>query len=193
MDKKFSAVLTSFVIMALFLTGCGSKAIGWAYSHDPATEIISLSDNGKAVYKGSNYTYTQDSSFITLKGSDGSEIRLRYIPDSKDEGKMLLYEKTTYNYAGEGVPDSFIGAWVDDNNRSSFQFTDKGTFSEDNIFYGHFTADTEESSIKLMYDEPLEDTMIYYSLEGNRLTIDYPWSMVRTGSEGGMVDKGTIK
>ena len=93
MDRKSAAVLTSLVLSALALTACGRNAVSWAYIHEPETEILSLSDNGEAVYKGSNYTYTQDSSFITLKGSDGSEVQMRYIPDDKDEDKMILYEK----------------------------------------------------------------------------------------------------
>ena len=180
MYRKIPAILTSLVLSAVLLAACGGDKVSWAYIHDPETEILSLSDNGKAVYKGSNYTYTKDSSFITLKGSDGSEVKMRYIPDEKDEGTMTLYEKKGYNFKGEGQPDSVIGVWFDDNERSSYQFTEKGTFTEDNIFYGHFIVDENEGTIKLMYDEPMEDTILYYELDGNRLTIDYPWPMVKT-------------
>ncbi len=193
MGKKLLSVLTGLVISMFALNACGGNAVSWAYIHDPETEIISLSDNGKAVYKGSNYKYTKDDFFITLKDRDGNEDKLRYVPGDDPEKTMILYEKTGYNYQGEGHPDSVIGVWVDDNNRSSFQFTDKGTFSEDNIFYGHYTFDEDASTIKLMYDEPLEDTILYYELDGDRLTVEYPWPMVITGSGDGTVDSGTIK
>ena len=188
---KRSFVATVLVIAVFALCACGSKTQSYAYIHDPETEILSLSDNGKAVYKGSNYKYTRDDSFITLKGTDGIEIKMRYFPDEKDESKMVLYEKTSYNYQGEGIPESVKGVWVDDNGRSSFQFTEKGTFSEDNVFYGHYTVDENEKTIKLMYDEPLEDTILYYTLDDGKLVIEYPWPMVITGSDGGAVDKGS--
>ncbi len=192
MGNKISTVLACFVITAFSLCACGAKADSWAYVHEPEKEILSLSDNGKAVYKGSNYKYTKDDSFITLKDDSDKELKLRYVQEVPE--KMVLYEKLKLNYQGEGSPENVIGAWVDDNGRSSFQFTEKGTFAEDNIFYGHFNVDEGAKTIKLMYDEPLEDTVIYYELDGNTLTIDYPWALVHTGSDlGGPVDEGTIK
>ena len=193
MNKKIYAVVTILVIALFTVTGCGKTAKSWAYSHDPQTEILSLADNGEAVYKGSNYTYTKDDSFITLKGNDGSEQKLRYVPDDKDENKMVLYERSEYRYQGEDGPDSVIGVWFQDNGRSNFQFTEKGTFAEDNVFYGHFIVDEKEGTIKLMYDEPLEDTILYYTIDGNIMIIDYPWPLVKTGSGEAVVDQGTIK
>ena len=31
-----------------------------------------------------------------------------------------------------------------------------------------------------MYSDPIEDAVLYYSLDGDKLTIDYPWPMVVT-------------
>ena len=42
--------------------------------------------------------------------------------------------------------------------------------------------DEEAGTIKLMYDDPIEDTLLYYSIDGDDMTIDYPWPMVKTGS-----------
>ena len=192
MYRKIPAILTSLVLSAVLLAACGGDKVSWAYIHDPETEILSLSDNGKAVYKGSNYTYTKDDSFITLKGNDGSEISMRYVPDEKDEGKMTLYETKPYFFQGEDEPDGVIGVWFDENNRSSYEFTENGTFKEDNIFFGHYAVDEDEGTIKLMYDEPMEDTLMYYSLEGGKLIIDYPWPMVTTGKDD-KTQKGTVK
>ena len=109
MDRKISAVLAGLVVSVFILAACGGNKESWAYIHDPQTEILSLSDNGKAVYKGSNYTYTKDDSFITLKNEDGSETKMRYVPDAKDEGSMILYESMPYNYTGDGSPNGVIG------------------------------------------------------------------------------------
>ena len=192
MIRKRSIVPAILAIAIFSLCACGTNTKSFAYIHDPETEILSLSDDGKAVYKGSNYKYKQDDSFITLTSSDGTETKMRYIPDDKDPSKMTLYEKVSYNYQGEGSPSGVIGVWVDDNGRSSFQFTEKGTFAEDNFFYGHFIVDENEKTVKLMYDEPMEDTILYYSIEDGKLIIDYPWPMVQTGGDGGVVDKGSV-
>ena len=175
------SVLAAFAAAAFLLAGCGTRTDSYAYIHDPETEIIALSDNGKAVYKGNQYTYTQDDTYIYLKGKDNDTVQLRYIPNEKDDG-MILYEKSVYTYDGEGEPDGITGVWKQDNGWE-YQFTDSGTFSEENIFFGHYAVDEKESSIRLMYDDPIEDAILYYSLDGNKLTIDYPWPMVRTGTK----------
>ncbi len=36
----------------------------------------------------------------------------------------------------------------------SYQFTENGEFSEENIFHGHYLLDEKNSCIKLMYDDP---------------------------------------
>ena len=192
MDRKISAVLASLVLSALLLSACDNGKVSWAYIHDPETEILSLSENGKAEYKGSNYTYTKDDSFISLKSNDGTEMKMRYVPDAKNEGAMTLYETKPYFCKGEGGHSGIVGLWYDENGRSSYEFTDKGTFKEDNIFFGHYSEDEAEGTIKLMYDEPMEDTLLYYSLEGDSLIIDYPWPMVKTGSKDN-TEKGTDK
>lgn len=173
--KKLLTFIFAFT-MLLTASGCGKYKENWAYIHDPKVTVLSLSDDGKAIYKGTKYSYTKDDSYIDLKGEDGSELKLRYIAD-KDG--MILYEKTTYTFDGEGTPDGITGVWKQDNGWV-YRFTEKGTFSEEDIFYGHYIVDEENSSIKLMYDEPIEDAILYYELKGNELIIDYPWPMVKT-------------
>ena len=43
-----------------------------------------------------------------------------------------------------------------------------------------------------MYNDPIEDAVLYYSLDGDKLAIEYPWPMVPTGSQGGK-DKNKTK
>ena len=89
---------------------------------------------------------------------------------------MTLYEESTYTRSGEG--EGVVGNWLQGNGWS-YVFTDSGEFSEENIFFGHYTVDEKKSRIKLMYDEPMEDAYLYYTLNGDKLTVAYPWPMVR--------------
>ena len=173
---RFVTVLVLMLSVMIQTAGCGSNKESWAYNHDPSTEIISLSDNGKAVYKGEKYSYTKDDEFITLKDSSGTELKLRYLIDGEE---MTLYEKSTYDRSPEGPSEGLTGLWKQDNGWS-FEFTKEGTFAEENIFFGHYTVNEDDSTIKLMYDEPLQDAILYYSLDGDKLTIDYPWTLVHT-------------
>ena len=74
--KKFKGYIVSTILISctLLLGGCGSKSEKWAYAYEPTKEVIELSDNGKAQYKGNNYTYTQDDNFIELKDKSGIKI-----------------------------------------------------------------------------------------------------------------------
>ncbi len=165
----------SLILTLAVLTGCGCKTEKWAYIHEPTEEIIALSDNGKATYKGSEYTYKKDDSYITLEDANGQEESLRY---EMNGDQMTLYEKSTYTRQGATDNDSVIGRWTQDNGWS-YEFTKEGTFSEENIFYGHYSIDETNSCIRLMYDDPIEDAYLYYTLNGDKLTVAYPWPMVR--------------
>ena len=134
--------------------------------------MIALSDNGKATYKGNEYTYTKDDTYITLR-NEGGEQRIRYEMDGDN---MTLYEESTYTRAGSG--EGVVGTWTQSNGWS-YVFTENGEFSEEGIFYGHYTVEEDKSRIKLMYDDPIEDAYLYYTLDGDKLTVAYPWPMVR--------------
>ncbi|WP_026527925.1 hypothetical protein [Butyrivibrio sp. VCD2006] len=186
--KKVNNSFLIIAITALLIlpTGCGSKKIeSWAYTHEPDKETIALYDNGKAVFKGENYTYTKDDSWITLTDKSKNELKLRY--EMNGEG-MTLYEKSTYKLdksaenaetENNGDGESIIGTWVQDNGWS-YVFTPEGEFSEEGIFFGHYSVDDEKSCIRLMYNDPIEDAFLYYTLNGDELTVDYPWPMTKT-------------
>ncbi|MBO4458455.1 MAG: hypothetical protein J5802_12115 [Butyrivibrio sp.] len=167
------AVLTTVM---LILGGCGKPAESWAYNHEPTEEALALYDDGKAVFKGESYKYVKDDDSITLTDKDGNSVEHRYY---MDKDTMVFYDESVYDYQGEGQPDGIVGTWKQDNGWV-FTFTPEGEFSEEDIFYGHYSVDEENSSIKLMYSDPLEDTILYYSVDGNKLTVDYPWPMVVT-------------
>ncbi len=174
--KALLAAVTSLVLVTM--TGCGAVTEKWAYSHEPEKEIIALSDNGKAEYKGEKYTYTKDENFISLKDKSGEEEKLRYVMNGD---RMTLYEKSTYYFDGKKDTEGIVGDWKQDNGWS-YEFTGDGKFSEENIFFGRYTIDEDNNCIRLMYDDPIEDAYLYYTLDGDRLTIDYPWPMVKMGS-----------
>ena len=173
--KKLKIYLSGIAAagMILALMGCGARTEKWAYIHEPLDAVIALSDNGKATYKGSEYSYTKDESFITLKDNSGEQTSMRY---EQDGDKMTLYEESTYDRVGEG--EGIVGDWAQGNGWS-YEFTQDGKFSEEDIFFGHYTVDEANSAIKLMYDDPIEDATLYYSLDGDKLTVAYPWPMVR--------------
>ena len=166
--RVYSLAIAMLFVLTV-LGGCGSKTEKWAYDYEPTEAVIALSEDGKATYKGNEYTYTKDDTYITLKDENGEQQKIRY---EMNGDKMTLYEESTYRRDGE------VGNWLQGNGWS-YVFTDSGEFSEENIFFGHYTVDEEKSRIKLMYDEPMEDAYLYYTLNGDKLTVAYPWPMVR--------------
>ena len=150
----------------------------WAYVHDPGTEVLRLCEDGTAMFEGKNYKYAQDDQFITLTDDKNSVQKMRYVIQ-KDQ--MLLYQTTIYHYDGSGEHNGIEGVWKGgEANRMSYEFTDQGTFMEDEVFPGHFAVDEEKGTIKLMYNDHFADTYLYYKLDGDELTVEYPWPMVKT-------------
>lgn len=182
MKKRVTALLLAAIMIITVFNGCGKKneevegLVGkWAYNHDTKTTILELKANGKAVYNGGKYTYTNDDKFIYLTSSDGKETKLRYEMDRKG---IFLYQPESYVYEGTGMPDGLLGSWKNDQNWS-FEFTQEGTFNENGYFPGYYLIDEEAGTVKLMYNDHFVDTTLYYSIDGNVLNIEYPWPMVR--------------
>ncbi|MBB2183961.1 hypothetical protein H0486_13860 [Lachnospiraceae bacterium MD1] len=187
--KKTKLLLAFFtsVLILLLMTACGKnnsdlskealKIVGsWAYIHDKETAIAVFSKDGTAEYEGKDYSYVCDSQFIKLKNTDGEMIQLRYLLD--DEG-MYLYSNNTYSFSGTGKPDGLIGEWECPEKNWSYFFTDKGTFMEDGYFTGYYTVDDKNSTFKLVYNDQFEDTVCYYTLDNDKIKIEYPWRMVK--------------
>ncbi len=184
--KRIPAFIVTVMLLMLSLTACEKSNLpeqaqaicgSWAYIHDQATEMAVFKKDGTAKYEGKDCTFTCDSQFVTLTDTDGATQKLRYTVD--DEG-IYLYTNTTYTFSGEGEPNGLIGEWICAEKKWSFAFTETNTFMEDGYFTGYYAIDTENSTFKLTYDDQFEDTVCYYQLEGNTLTIDYPWRMVKT-------------
>ena len=203
MNKKnkfvFIALLSVIMVLAV---SCGKEETNgngagesWAYSYDPANEILRLNNDGSAVYKVKTYknevqvmetknfsSYKKDDSYIVLTDKEGAELKLRY---KKTDSGITVYEKTTYEYSenNANAQNGLTGFWVNpDQKKICYEFTDKGTFLEDSIFPGHYYVDETSGTITLEYNDPVPNTIMYYSLENGKLIIEYPWDMVTTGS-----------
>ena len=85
---------------------------------------------------------------------------------------------STYEYKDEGTPDGIIGNWYNAEKKWSFEFTSSGTFKEDGYFPGYYTLGEDGTSISLVYNDHFLDSTLYYSIDGNQLTLEYPWPMV---------------
>lgn len=172
-------ILTISILSLVGCQGTKDRFYGdWAYIHDTETTIISFKTNNKAEFNGNKYSYTYDDSYVTLT-SGNDEIKFRYKMDGAD--KWLFYQTKNYEFSGDGTPNGLTGLWEDKEDKWSFEFTADGTFREDTYFPGYYT-ETEDGAVKLVYNDHFEDTIIYYEINGNELTVDYPWTMVRTGT-----------
>lgn len=178
--RKKTAIISILIVTILMLGGCEDKSkpfLGdWAYVHDTGTTILTLESNGKAEYLNKTYDYTSDDTFLYLKSSD-EDLKMRYYLDGE---KLYIYQTTQYSYAGEGTPDGITGLWENAENKWSFEFTGEGTFKEDGYFPGYYTEDKEAGTVKLIYNDHFEDTVFYYTIDGNTLTVEYPWETVPT-------------
>lgn len=151
----------------------------WAYNHEPGVEILRLGNDGKAVYKGKSYQYEKDDNYLNFH-AEGDEVRLRY---AMKKDNLVIYEKTVYHYVSGNASEEepLVGLWQGgEEDRLSYEFTQKGTYLEDGVFPGHYLVDAQQGTIKLMYNDHFEDTYIYYSFEDGKLVIEYPWPLVRT-------------
>lgn len=180
---RFLALTLAASILALSFAGCGYEDKGdglsgkWAYIHEPEKTAFKVdAEKHTAVLDGEKYSCEYDSEFITLTDKKGNVLNMRYEKDDED---ILLYKIQTYTYEGTPTPGSLFGVWSDPANAWSFEFTEDGTFREDGYFPGYFFADEEEGVIKLAYNDHFEDVYLYYTIDGDKLTVLYPWRMVR--------------
>lgn len=178
MKKKILAFITALAVSCSLLAGCGKadsemKLVGkWSYIHEPETMVIAIKSNGTAFYKDRKFDCEVSDDFILL--NDGTDsFNLRYVENSNG---FDLYEQSTYERTSEG--DGIVGTWKCNN--ETFEFTEEGTFSEDGIFPGHYFVSEDGSSVRLAYNDPIQDTTLYISIDKDEMFVEYPWPMVPT-------------
>lgn len=186
-NRKFALILGMVLTVSCTLLGCGSKSdkklegplVGeWAYIHDTETTAFEIKENGTAKLDGTSYDVSFDDKRITLTDKKGNAQSLLYVMNG--DKNMFLYKISTYKYQGTDTPNGLIGVWIDTvNGNSSFEFTENGTFREDSYIPGYYTVNEAEGSILFVYNDMYEDTTIYYKLDGDILTVEYPWPMVK--------------
>lgn len=185
--RRFKVIVLTSLIIAL-LSGCGNQSsieqneyekalLGkWAYAHDLDKTEAEFKESGAATFEGKKYTYSSDGTYIHFTDSSQDEWKLRYV---QNEDKMYVYIQSTYTKDIPEYGEGIVGVWTCKEKNWTYEFTDKGTFMEDGALTGHYTVDEEAGTVKLMYEEALEDTVFYYQLEGDSLKIEYPWLMQR--------------
>lgn len=148
----------------------------WAFNYDPAVSVLEIREDGTAVFQNAAYRLEDDGTFLTLTDGE-AEHRFRYLVTDE---KILLYLPQEYVRA-EGVPgEGLTGAWVGKETAgSTFIFREDERFLEDGTFTGSYQVDQENGTVLLTYIRYFDDTLCYFSLEGeDSLTVDYPWPMV---------------
>ena len=185
MTRKVSftgIALMLLLCLAVLAAGCaeGFPAGEWALDSEPEVCVLRVDEGGSAQYNGAAYTWEDDGGFLLLTDAEGEVFRLRYLVTEKH---LYLYLGSGYTRkegtAGEGI----VGVWNKDGSaRSFFEFTAKDTFLEDGYFSGVYETDYENGSFTLIYPKYFEDTVCYFQLDGEHMTVEYPWSLtaVRT-------------
>jgi len=173
------SLICVLILMTALMTGCSASTSSpydgeWAYIHDDATVAVAVKGN-KANVDGIQCESTMEGDLLKLKAEDGTIFEIG--PSDKD-GQIILYKFTKYEYQGEGNPDGLIGDWKSAENWE-FEFTDDGTFKEDGYFPGYFTDNKEAGTFTLVYNDHFVDTECKYSIDGNVLTVEYPWPLVK--------------
>jgi len=204
--KKPAFALIIVMLLTMCLTGCSNtddnteKGVkeSWAYNFDETKEVIRLNEDGTAMYQVKSFkdnvqvskatkfdSYTKDDKYITLKNAD-TEIKLMYEPYEKG---IMLYEKSTYKYSANSLnpqqDGSVLGLWESTGTDKLFyEFSDQGTFMEDGVFVGEYKWDKEAGTVTLNYYDEVPSTTFYYIIEGDIMTVDYPWPMVPYNKNG---------
>ena len=179
-NKSVFLVLMICMLVSL-MAGCsGSKGPldgEWAYIHDTDKAALILESGGKASLDGVKYSdCTYDDAVITLTDSQSNVKKLRYVVTEKG---ILLYKATDYVRSDADSSSDIVGEWKDTPDNWSYEFTAEGTFVEDGFFSGTYKVNEAEGTITLTYNEDTDETVIYYSVSGDTLTIEYPWPMVK--------------
>ncbi|MBR6020450.1 MAG: hypothetical protein IK055_09585 [Lachnospiraceae bacterium] len=191
MDRRKMLLLLCLVLMACaVLVACDDddrKAKErWAFNHETDKAVLTVYEDGSAEFQGKEYTkYEVGDKVIKMTAKDGSVDEFRYYDDEK---YRYIYLTSTYDFYESDTfagydGSTLVGAWTKGEDKESFQFTPNGTFLEDGYWAGYYFPH-DDGSIKLVYDNQVfDDTTIYYTIKDKKLTIEYPWLMIKMPEE----------
>ncbi len=154
----------------------------WAYNYEPAVSVLTVREDGTARWNDAEYAWEEDGTFLLLKNEEGETVSLRYLADGD---KLLVFLPGTYTRTAKDKDEEIFGAWKKDGSYgNSFVFEKDMRFMEDGTFVGIFELDPEAGTFTLKYQPAIfEDTTCYFVQEGDRMTVEYPWTMVPAGAE----------
>ena len=175
-----SLALTLLLCFTLTVSAAaeGFPAGDWAFGSDPGTSVLRLSEDGTAVYRDAEYTWEDDGQFLLLKDAKGEVLKLRYRVTEKNK---WLYVIMNYTRKEGTTGEDLQGVWnLDGSEAAFFEFSSKNTFLEDGVFSGTYKVDYENNSFTLIYPMLFDDTECFFTIDGQHMTVEYPWSVVET-------------
>ena len=147
----------------------------WVYPDTPDAPVLFVSQDGAVLFEAHRYALRTDEPFCWLEPEDEALPALRCRIDDET---ILLYRQDVYarhpKDQGSGLP----GAWLSTTGGGVFILGGDGLFMEDGLFTGTYTVDEAAQSFRLHYHEDFADTVCYYTLGEDRLTIEYPWKLI---------------
>ena len=178
--RALTALLTLMMCFAFLSTALAEDEmplIGeWAFDYEPETTVLKVETDGRAWYRGKEYHWEDQETFLAMTDTDGNTMNLRY---TVTEEKKVIYPQTRYKRGKEVEGQGgLIGIWEGAEDGSNFVFTPAGYFLEDSSFTGNFMMNAEEGTFLLHYGDVFADTTCYYSITDEILTVEYPWTII---------------
>lgn len=171
-------ILLLLVLLPVVSSFAAVSAGEWVSPDVPEQAVLTVAEDGTVLYRGIAYEpqIADPVSLLVPREGEGSPLRCMLSDD-----QMVLFLPTVYSRHEEDQGTGFPGVWMSTAGGSSFIFTEDGRFLEDGVFTGTFSLDDAEESFTLHYQGPFEDTLCYCGLEGDTLTVEYPWKLRPAG------------
>ena len=180
LNHILALVLVFLCLMTLPVLAENNDLTGqWVYKDDPETILMTLNEDGTALYAGTDLTWELTEGAIRLTDADNASFEMPY---ELTDDILMVWLPTQYNRISEiGASGELLGTWTAlGESKSSFVFTQEKQFLEDGAFTGTYVDDPETGRVTLQYAQGMfEDTMILYSFDGDILVIAYPWKLIR--------------
>lgn len=180
LNHMLALVLVFLCLMTLPVLAESTDLTGqWVYKDDPETILMTLNEDGTALYAGTDLSWELTEGAIRLTDADNASFEMPY---ELTDDILMIWLPTQYSRISEiGAAGELLGTWKAlGGSGSSFVFTDGKQFLEDGVFTGTYVDDPEQGRVTLQYAQGMfADTVILYSFDGDILVIGYPWKLIR--------------